>query len=386
METRPRGDAATRPAGDVLTVGLDGAAAAQTEAVAPPRPATPTAGDRPLERGWGTRQWVALAVGALVAIVYPIPFQLDDQTYFQTVGFLVLINALLGLGWNIIGGWAGQFDFGPQVFFAIGAYTAGVMIEKAGVNAWLALIAAIVVSVVICALITYPITKLRGHYFAIATVAMWMIAQPIGSNWEFINGSLGLFIPFRARDTIPEQALAMQFSGRTKEMGYYYSVLFLFALAVAFAYWAKGSKFGYSFMAIRDDQDGAEAIGINSRLYKVIARCMTAGIFAAGGVIYSMWALSIYPEQVLDIHWGTLPTIAAVVGGLGRIWGPLLGALILIPLSQWMSTTLGTGPLAGRGIDLIVYGLIIMLIAALRPQGLLSLPWGRWFGRLVGRR
>jgi branched-chain amino acid transport system permease protein len=298
----------------------------------------------------------------------------------------VLINAMLGIGWNIIGGWAGQFDFGPQVFFAVGAYTAAVLMERAGLNPWLAMIAAIVVTMAICAAITYPITRLRGHYFAIATVAMWMIAQPIGSTWSFINGSLGMFIPFRARDSIVEQALALQFSGKGKELGYYYSAVFLFALAVAFAYAIKGSKFGYSFMAVRDDQDGAEAIGIDSRLAKTLARCMMSAVFAAGGVLYSMWALSIYPEQVLDVSWGTLPTIAAVVGGLGRVWGPLLGALILIPLSQWMSSTLGTGPLAGRGIDLIVYGVIIMLIAALRPQGLLSLPWGRWFGRLVGRR
>jgi branched-chain amino acid transport system permease protein len=214
---------------------------------------------------------------------------------------------------------------------------------------------------------------------------MWMIAQPIGSTWEFINGSLGMFIPFKVSNSVWEQILNLQYSGPTKEMGYYYTSLFLFGLSVAFAYAVQASKFGYCFKAVRDDQDGAEAIGINSRAYKVIARCMTAGIFAAGGVLYGMWALAVFPEQVLDVHWGTLPTIAAVVGGLGRVWGPLLGALILIPLSQVMSTTLGTGPLAGRGIDLIVFGIIIMAIAALRPQGLLSLPWGAWYRRLLGR-
>jgi branched-chain amino acid transport system permease protein len=383
VDVRPREDASVEPGLRAeLEDGVDGG----VEPVAAPRPSTPAASVRPSESGWGAPQWITLGIGALLAILYPIPSQVQDQTYFQTVGFLVLINAMLGVGWNIIGGWAGQFDFGPQIFFAIGAYTAGVLLDKAGVNAWVAIVAAVLVTVVICALITYPITKLRGHYFAIATVAMWMIAQPIGSTWDFINGSLGLFIPFRSRDSGLEQALALQFTGKTKEMGYYYAVLFLFALTVAFAYWVKSSKLGYSFMAVRDDQDGAEAIGINSRVMKVVARCMTAGVFAVGGVIYSMWALSIYPEQVLDLQWGTLPTIAAVVGGLGRIWGPLLGALVLIPLSQWMSTTLGTGPLAGRGIDLVVYGLIIMLIAALRPQGLLSLPWSRWYGLLTGRK
>jgi branched-chain amino acid transport system permease protein len=155
--------------------------------------------------------------------------------------------------------------------------------------------------------------------------------------------------------------------------------LALFLLTLAIARLVERSKLGFYFRAIRDDQEGAEGIGIDSRLYKVIARCITAGVFAAGGVLYGFWALAVFPEQVLDLNWSTLPIMATVVGGIGRLWGPVLGAVILIPISQIMSTTLGTGPLAGRGIDLIVYGIIIILIAAFRPTGLLSLPWARWF-------
>ena len=114
-------------------------------------------------------------------------------------GFLVLLNAMLGVGWNVIGGWAGQFDFGPQVFFGVGAYTAALLYVQLGVDAWLGLLAAVVVAVVLCAVLTYPLTRLRGHYFAIATVAIWMIAQPIGATWEFIGGSQGLFIPVKPR-------------------------------------------------------------------------------------------------------------------------------------------------------------------------------------------
>lgn len=323
---------------------------------------------------------IALVVGALLAIAYPIPLQLKAQTYYQTVGFLVLLNATLGLGWNVIGGWAGQFDFGPQVFFAVGAYTAGLLFAKAGVNPWLGLLAGVVIAVVICAVLTYPLTRLRGHYFAISTVAIWMIAQPIGATWEYIGGSQGLFLPVKARPTALGEALAMQFAGRTKALGYYYTALFLFAVTLAAMALVQRSKLGYYFRAIRDDQEGAEGIGIDSRLYKVVARSITAAVFAAGGVLYAFWALSIFPEQALELNWSTLPTMATVVGGIGRLWGPVLGAVILIPISQIMSTTLGTGPLAGRGIDLIVYGIIILLIAGFRPTGLLSLPWARWLG------
>src|SRR2546425_1040811 len=158
----------------------------------------------------------------------------------------------------------------------------------------------------------------------------------------------------------------------------------LFAVTLALMAVVERSKLGYYFRAIRDDQEAAEGIGIDSRLYKVIARSITAAVFAAAGTLYAFWALSVFPEQVLELNWSTLPIMATVVGGIGRLWGPVLGAVILIPIAQIMSTTLGTGPLAGRGIDLIVYGLIIVLIAAFRPTGLLSLPWSRWLR--IGRR
>jgi branched-chain amino acid transport system permease protein len=321
---------------------------------------------------------IALALGVVAAIVYPIPLQVQGYTYYQTVGFLVLITAMLGLGWNVIGGWAGQFDFGPQVFFAVGAYVAALLFVRRGVDAWLGMLAAVAVAVALCAVLTYPLTGLRGHYFAIATVAIWMIAQPIGATWEFIGGSQGLFIPVKPRSSTVATALSLQFTGPTKALGYYYSALVLFAITLALMAWVERSKLGYYFRAVRDDQEAAEGIGIDSRRYKVVARSVTAAVFAAAGVLYAFWALSVFPEQVLELNWGTLPIMATVVGGIGRLWGPVLGAVILIPISQIMSTTLGTGPLAGRGIDLIVYGIIIILIAAYRPTGLLSLPWGRW--------
>jgi branched-chain amino acid transport system permease protein len=324
---------------------------------------------------------LALVLGAAVAILYPIPLQLQGYTYYQTVGFLVLINAMLGVGWNVIGGWAGQFDFGPQVFFAVGAYVGAVLFARLGIDAWVGMPIAVVAAMLLCALLTYPLTRLRGHYFAIATVAIWMIAQPIGATWDAIGGSQGYFIPVKPHASVAGAALSLQFAGPTKALGYYYSALVLFAVTMALMALVQRSKLGYYFHAVRDDQEAAEGIGIDSRLYKVVARSITAGVFAAAGVLYAFWALSVFPEQVLELNWATLPIMATVVGGIGHLWGPVLGAIILIPISQIMSTTLGTGPLAGRGVDLIVYGVIIVTIAAFRPTGLLSLPWRRWLRR-----
>jgi branched-chain amino acid transport system permease protein len=328
----------------------------------------------------------ALLVGAVAALAYPLPLQWYGYTYFQTVGFLVLINAMLGIGWNVIGGWTGQFDFAPQVFFAVGAYVPVLLLIHLGVNPWIGLVAGIVFGIVACALVTYPITRLRGHYFAIATVAIWMIVQPIGATWEFINGSRGVFVPMQVSGSVLGSILTLQFAGRTKGLGYYYAALVFCVLTLWLCGVVERSKLGYYVRAIRDDQEGAEGIGIPSRVYKVAARCITAMVYAAGGTLYAFWALAVFPEQVLDLNWAILPMMAAVVGGIGHLWGAVLGAVILVPISQIMSTTLGTGPLAGRGIDVIVYGLIIILIAALRPNGLLSLPWGRWLDRVLPTR
>ena len=134
---------------------------------------------------------VALAAGLVLAVAYPLLLQLGGYPFYQTIGFLVLLNAMLGVGWNVIGGWAGQFDFGPQVFFAVGAYVAALLFVHLGLSPWPGMAAGVVVAMLLCAVVTYPLTRLRGHYFAISTVAIWMIAQPIGATWELINGSRG---------------------------------------------------------------------------------------------------------------------------------------------------------------------------------------------------
>jgi len=348
------------------------------------RAAPPAQAPAPVDHGthcarrWGT--WAIAVTGLAVAIAYPLPYQWSGVIYFQTVGFLVLLYSALGIAWNIIGGWCGQFDFGPMVFFGVGAYGMAAAVKFLGLNPWAGFMGAILLTVAFAALVTAPITRLRDHYFAIATNAIWLIALPVATNWELIGGSRGLFIPLVKRTGLWAQLATLQPGGRIKELVFYYLVLGYFLAVLALASWLEHTKLGYCFKAIRDDEEGAQSLGIHTRAYKVIARCFTAGIYAGGGGIFTMWALSVFPDQVFDINWGILPTIAVVLGGIGRLWGPVIGSLILVPISQLISTYLGTGPLAGRGIDLIVYGLLIMIVAAARPQGLLSLPWRRWFG------
>ena len=137
---------------------------------------------------------------------------------------------------------------------------------------------------------------------------MWMIAQPIGATWEFINGSRGLFIPVAAGRAASSTACSRWSSpGAARALGFYYPALVLFALTLWGARAVERSKLGFYFRAVRDDQEGAEGIGIDSRLYKVIARCLMAAVFAAGGVLYGFWALAVFPDQVLEVNWSTCP-------------------------------------------------------------------------------
>ena len=115
---------------------------------------------------------LVLGAGLVLAVVYPIVLQLGGYPFYQTIGFLVLLNAMLGIGWNVIGGWTGQFDFGPQVFFAVGAYVAALLFIHVGLSPWVGMPVAVLVAMLVCAVVTYPLTRLRGHYFAISTVAI----------------------------------------------------------------------------------------------------------------------------------------------------------------------------------------------------------------------
>src|SRR5438046_1008922 len=197
---------------------------------------------------WGLGAALVAVAGAILANFFAV---------FPQVGFpfTVLAYAIvaLGVGWNVSGGWAGQFDFGPQVFFAIGAYTAAILFVHVGLSPWLGMLAGVLAAMGICALVTYPLTRLRGHYFAISTVAIWMIAQPIGATWEFINGSRGLFIPMQGAQGVLGATASLQFAGRTKALGYYYVAFGLLGLTLWLLRLVEHSKLGFYFRAIRDD-------------------------------------------------------------------------------------------------------------------------------------
>lgn len=341
------------------------------------------AGEQRRARAFNVIGFGAFALALLV--VFPAFASATDNNYLLSIGFLTSLYALLAVGWNVVGGWCGDFDFGPQVFFAIGAYAVALGVRSWEWGFWPPAIVGIAVAVSVCAVLTYPLAGLRGHYFAIGTAVIWLIALAIATNWHAIGAGEGLLVPRSLDEGLWSDLRNLQFGGFDSNLYYYFAAAASLFGVLTFAAWLRGTRFGYRLRAIRDDQEAAEALGINARLHRVMARCVTAAVYGFGGAIYAAWQHIVVPEQVLDFTWALIPTMAVVVGGIGTLWGPVLGAFILVPLSQQLSTRLGTGALAGRSIDLLIFGTIIMVIAASRPRGILSFPWQRWWRTLVSR-
>lgn len=300
---------------------------------------------------------IAAAVGvALVAFPFVItgPFPLH-------VMILTFLFATLGVAWNIMGGYAGMFSFGQAAFFGIGAYTSSFLLTRYGVNPWLGLIAGGGLAALTAAAIGYPCSHLRGHYFAIASIAFAEIVRTHFNNWKLIGAAEGLSIPL---DT--HGITAFQFDSKTP---YYFIALAFLLVALAVSWWVSTSRMGYYFRAIKESHDLAMVLGISFVRYRLWAITISAFLSAAAGTFYAQYVLYLDPESVLILSISVQVVLVAMLGGAGSLFGPVLGAAILIPLSEITRIKLGE---KGTGVDLMLYGALITLISVYQPRGV----WG----------
>lgn len=310
---------------------------------------------------WGGRaRLAAISAGGVFLLAFPLLF---TKPFPQNIMILIFMYALIGSGWNIVGGYAGQVSFGHSVFFAIGAYTSTILLVRWGVSPWLGMFAGIGVATAASVIIGYPCFKLAGHYFVIATIAVGEIGLVILQNWEFVGRAVGLSIPVKE-----DSLVNMVF--RSSKVPYYYIALGLAAFGIAIVYAVDRSWFGYSLKAIRDDPDAARSLGINLTRYKLGAMVLSAALTSVGGTFYAQYVTYIDPPSVLSLMLSTMICLVAVMGGVGTVWGAVVGSIILVPLGEFTRSFLGGG---GNGLDLVIYGLLIMLLAVYQPWGLLSL-------------
>jgi branched-chain amino acid transport system permease protein len=301
-----------------------------------------------------------LVVAAAFAILLALPF-IITQSFYLHILILVFLYAMLGGAWNILGGYAGQVSLGHALYFGIGAYSSTMLMLEFNISPWLGMLLGMFFSVAVSAILGYPCFRIKGHYFVIATIALGEIAFVIFTNWEWVGGAVGKHIPF-----LEPSFAVFQFRGKT---AYYYTALAFLIIQLAFTWFMEKSYLGYYFQAIREDEDTARSLGINITKYKMTAMAFSAAFMAMGGTFYAQYLLYIDPESVLPNILSTQVCLIPILGGLGTVFGPAIGALIMFPLSEFVRAYLGG---SGNAFDLIIYGLLIMVFAVVKPTGLMG--------------
>jgi len=301
-----------------------------------------------------------LAIGGIFLLIYPFIFTLP---FPQHIMIMIFLYASMGLAWNMIGGYAGQIALGNAVFFGIGAYTSSLMLMKLGVSPWVGMLVGGIISVIISFGIGYPCFKLAGHYFAIATIAIGEIAQHWFLNWDWAGSAVGLKLPI-----LPESFIYFEF--HKSKLPYYYIAFGIFLLTISCTYWMDRSKLGCYFRAIKGDQEAARSLGIDVARYKFYALAMSAFFTSICGSFYAQYVLFIDPDSVFPLMLSIIVCLIATLGGVGTVWGPVIGAFFLIPVSEFTRIYFGGG---GKGTDLIIYGFLIVLISIYQPFGVIGL-------------
>jgi branched-chain amino acid transport system permease protein len=304
---------------------------------------------------------VALVAVAAALLVYPFVL---TAPFWQNTGVLALTFAIAAGGWNLLGGFAGQVSFGQAVFFGVGAYVTAVLV-RAGWSPWPTMAVGAVGAAAVAAIMGFAVFRLRGHYFAIATIAAGEIALAVVMDLDALGAARGLTIPLADTNGL----WTLQFSIRDKTP-YYLVALALFAVASLMLWVILRGRFGSYLRAIRDDQDAASAAGIAVRRYKLLAFAGSAALTAVAGSYYSMFVLFVDPPSVFALSISISIALMAMLGGAGSLWGPLIGAWVLLLLQEATRTQLGG---SGRAGDLLLFGAAIIVIAIYEPRGLAGL-------------
>jgi branched-chain amino acid transport system permease protein len=296
----------------------------------------------------------------VLALVYPILTM--ESAVYQRMGALVLLAAIGASAWNIVGGYAGQVSVGHAVFFGIGAYASVVAYVHAGLPPIVGAPLGMALSVGLAALIGVPTLRLSGHYFSMATIAVGELVRVLVSTSDFLGGAQGLGGP-----PMPRTIFDLSF---LSSMPYYYLFLVVLAVILGITWWIERGRMGFYLRAIKDSERAARSLGVAAGRYKLYAYMLSGAFASLAGSLYLTLLNFVDPESGFGILISVKMVVMGALGGAGQLFGPLVGALILVPLEELSNSYLGD---KGAGVTYIVYGAIIVIIARFLPSGLLSL-------------
>jgi len=310
------------------------------------------------------RRSIGFALIAFFLILLPLFLSRFPQgEYYLHIAILVLLYAYLATAWNILGGYAGQHSLGNALYLGIGAYTSTMLFLKLGLTPWLGMWVAGAIAALAGWFIGYLCFRygLRGGYFALVTIALAEAAVYLTTNIRWLGGARGLEVRW-----IGHRPFLMQFEGKT---GYYYIILVMTALAILYTAWLDRHRFGYYLIAVRENERAADALGVDPVKVKTLANVINAFMTGIGGTFFAQYYTYIHPRLVFGEGPSVQILLFAIIGGLGTVWGPTLGALILVPIAEFTRAQLG-GSFAGA--PLLFYGAVLMIVMLFMPRGILG--------------
>jgi branched-chain amino acid transport system permease protein len=303
---------------------------------------------------------VTLIVLGVLSLLFPLVIR---SGYYQHLVIIALMWVIIGASWNLLAGYTGQVSFGHAIFFGTGAYTAGILVTKLHVSAWWGMLFGGPVAMLIALFVGWTCFRLRGPYFALATLAGGEIFRLVATNWESLtDGMVGILIIQSFRSKLP----------------YYYIVLALAATCLYMIHLIMKSKWGYYFVSIREDQDAAESLGINTALYKNISLLVSAFFAGTAGAFYMNYMAFIDPNVVFSLHYISIMAIlVGIVGGVATLMGPAVGAFIMVGVQEtFRSAIFGLAPRWVSESHALVFGLIVIFVILFLANGVVG-DWAK---------
>jgi branched-chain amino acid transport system permease protein len=315
--------------------------------------------------GASGRGWVLLAI--LLAVLCAAPWLAGD--YLLTVLITILYLAYVGQAWNVMMGFAGQLSLGHAIYVGLGAYAAAVLYVDFGIAPWIGMLAAIALAAACGALIGYLAFRfgVGGVYFAILTIAFAEFARIGFDHFGWVGGSAGFFLP------VANYARNDLWNLRGNPTMFYYVMLALTGAAFALCHALLRSRTGYYWQAIREDEEAARSLGINTFRYKLIAVVISGGMTAVAGAFFAFYYNNLFPEQVFHISRSIEIILGPIIGGIGAPFGPIVGAFLLTGASELMQNLLIAIGFDVPGAKQVFYGVALLLVVIVLPGGVW--PW-----------
>ncbi|MEI7785078.1 MAG: branched-chain amino acid ABC transporter permease [Betaproteobacteria bacterium] len=278
--------------------------------------------------------------------------------YYLNIIVMTFLWAALSGAWNLMAGYGGLVSLGQSAFFGIGAYTTAVLYSTYGLSPWLGLVAGVVLTTSTAVLISWPCFRLRGAFFSLATMVFPIVMEILANNWTSVTrGSSGIAMTFKPGIS------QLMFESR---WAYVAAAFGLMMLVYGITRWIHRGRLGLYLVAVRDDQDAAESMGVQPVRVKLIVTMISAALTSVGGFFYAQYILFLDPPSVFSINISVQIALFSLIGGLGTPLGPIVGSLIMTPLDGALSTVLGGGP------RLLIYGAVLLAVVLAAPQGIVG--------------